>query len=126
MASTWNHRIMRHKGADAGDDYYSIHEVHYRDGRPVGYTEHGVDVGGNSVEELRVTLERMLRCLALPVLTPADFNAGVPASPNAPDKVGSVCPVSGGACRRYCSVGECKDRPSGVALPRNDQSKGGA
>ena len=72
MPSTWNHRVMLHKGADAGDDYYSIHEVHYDDGRPVGYTEHGVDVGGNSVEELRVTLERMLRCLEQPVLTPDD------------------------------------------------------
>ena len=70
---TWNHRVLLHKGTDAGEDYYGIHEVHYEDGVPRAYTTNPVEVGGESVKSLKITLERMLRCLELPVLTPEDF-----------------------------------------------------
>lgn len=69
---TWNHRVMLHAKADAGDDYYVLTEVHYDAGIPRLYADNAT-VGGNSIEELRETLERMLRALDKPVLTPADF-----------------------------------------------------
>jgi hypothetical protein len=86
---TWNHRVILHAGADAGDDYYCIHEVHYDDGKPVGYTVDGVDVGGNSVEDLRTVLAQMTRSLEHPVLTPADFETGGgPDCEDGPDSEG--------------------------------------
>ena len=74
MERTWNHRVMLHAKADAGDDYYVVTEVHYDDGMPRLYAD-GATVGGNSIEELRETLECMLRALEQPILTPADFKA---------------------------------------------------
>lgn len=69
---TWNHRVMRSKDAD-GDDFYAIHEVHYEDDKPRLFTLDPVPVSGNSIEELRSTLERMLSCVTTPVLTREDF-----------------------------------------------------
>jgi hypothetical protein len=71
----WNHRVLRHRQVEIPRlqraDYLVIHEVYFRDGEeatPHSCTTNGVYVGGDSIEELRETLERMLRCLDKPVL----------------------------------------------------------
>lgn len=78
---TWNHRVMKHEYAHLGSDYnevmFAIHEVYYKDRSvddravtldDVGYTENPVTVTGESIEELRATLELMLAALDKPVL----------------------------------------------------------
>jgi hypothetical protein len=62
----WNHRVVRKNGMLA------IHEVHYAtpgaSSGPCGTTVDPVDVHGETIEELRWTLEHMLRCLDKPII----------------------------------------------------------
>ena len=63
----WNHRVMKHKDGD--DDFFQIHEVYYKENGEVdGYTANGTSAGGNSLQELRADLERMLKSLDKEVL----------------------------------------------------------
>ena len=64
---SWNHRVMKSKD---GDDYfYQIHEVNYdKEGKVDGYTARGTSPCGNSLQELKEDLERMLNCLNKEVL----------------------------------------------------------
>jgi hypothetical protein len=63
----WNHRVMKSKDGD--DDYYQIHEVYYdKDDKVNGYTARGTLPCGNSLEELREDLERMLKSLDKEIL----------------------------------------------------------
>jgi hypothetical protein len=63
----WNHRVMKHK--DGEDDFFTIHEVYYnKEGKVDGYTKKGTSAGGNSLQELREDLERMLKSLDKEVL----------------------------------------------------------
>lgn len=60
--STWNHRVIKTK--DGTEDWYGIHEVYYdEDGKAYGWTSKPVEVAGNSIHDLRKTLEQMLECL---------------------------------------------------------------
>jgi hypothetical protein len=75
----WNHRVLRHKQIPIPnlqrEDYLVIHEVYFEEGHepePHSCTMDGVTVGGESLDELRETLQRMLRCLDKPVL---DYDA---------------------------------------------------
>tara|TARA_R110002074_G_scaffold308931_1_gene479681 strand:- start:72 stop:281 length:210 start_codon:yes stop_codon:yes gene_type:complete len=64
----WNHRVMKHK--DGEDDFFQIHEVYYtEDGEVDGYTLNGASAGGNTLDELRSELQRMLDSLDKEVLT---------------------------------------------------------
>jgi len=68
--SHWNHRVYRHTHTN-GDTTYGIHEAYYDspDEEPPGsYTAEPVEVVGDSIEDLREELQRMLRCLERPVL----------------------------------------------------------
>lgn len=77
---TWNYRVMRHEGQGPdiqGECWFTIHEVYYKsDGvndlavstADVGYTTEPVAPMAESVDELRVTLQRMLTALDKPVL----------------------------------------------------------
>jgi hypothetical protein len=64
--NTWNHRVVKFKN-DEGD-WYAICEVYYEDGKVYAHTSEGVGVSGESIEELRETLRRMLDCLDKEVL----------------------------------------------------------
>jgi hypothetical protein len=67
--SYWNHRVVKKHYPETDETFYTIHEAHYNDnGDLYGYTEGGVDPCGESIEELRETLNRMLRALDQPVL----------------------------------------------------------
>jgi hypothetical protein len=67
---TWNHRIVKFKSSSPDElDYFAICEVYYNtQGKPNAHTAEGVRVGGESIEELKLTLERMLACLELPII----------------------------------------------------------
>jgi hypothetical protein len=65
---TWNHRVVRHSQAQYNlPDWLEICEVYYAGDEVMGHTK-GVAVGGESIEELRKTLERMLACLDKPIV----------------------------------------------------------
>lgn len=68
----WNHRVMRHN-AGAENEYLAIHEVYYGidedDNKDkVGWTLDPISVSGETIDELRETLERMLRALDKPIM----------------------------------------------------------
>lgn len=68
---TWNHRVIKQTKGD--EVFYSIHEVHYTDGKPDMVTENPTPAFGETVDELRETLERMLASLDKDVLNYEDF-----------------------------------------------------
>ena len=70
---SWNHRVI--KKGDGDYSWYAIHEVHYdRDSKDLvqGWTENPVPVMGETVEELRWTLEKMLESLDKPIIDKTD------------------------------------------------------
>lgn len=85
----WNHRVLRRNIVDdlSGETPLSwgLHEIYYdANGAPDMYSEEPTDIvtfselGGPSTDEeaiqqLRETLERMLRALDVPILTESDF-----------------------------------------------------
>ncbi len=69
---SWNHRLLAHK--DGEDYYYQIHEVYYDEkGKPNGYTERGISVGGDNLEGVNWVLDRMRECLNKPILSVDNF-----------------------------------------------------
>ena len=59
----WNYRVVKEKG------YYTIREVHYNDdGSIYAYSSEPRPAFGESIEELKETLEWMLKSLEKPVL----------------------------------------------------------
>ena len=68
--STWNHRVVRFSQAEFDlPDWFAICEVFYDNDEPIAHTSEGVSVDGESIEELRATLQRMLDCLDKPILS---------------------------------------------------------
>ena len=60
--STWNHRVVRAQYAT--EVWYGIHEAYYDDnGKVISWTMRPVEIAGNSIQDLRKTLEQMLECL---------------------------------------------------------------
>lgn len=76
---TWNHRVIRHvtpvpNRPHLEEEYLQIHEVFYENGIPKSVTEDGVKIGGDTVEEMKETLERMIHCLSLPIIDKKYFD----------------------------------------------------
>ena len=66
--TTWNHRVVAFDQSEHNlPTWLAICEVYYDAGVPIAHTK-GVEVSGESIEELRTTLERMLACLDKPVI----------------------------------------------------------
>lgn len=81
IPSSWNYRVMRHveKDNQSGmeSEWLAIHEVYYQSksindlevtSADVGFTENPVKMTGESVEELRDMLTKMLKALEKPIL----------------------------------------------------------
>lgn len=72
----WNHRVIQRKQVifpDAPDEYteisFGIVECYYHDNHDIsGYTVNDIAPYGETVDELRESLERMLRALDRPIL----------------------------------------------------------
>lgn len=77
MDANWNYRVIEFAGE--GTPYRAIHEVHYTNGVPSGYSE-GAAVVLWDVSEGDASpgaqLNRMFLALAKPVLRESDFGAG--------------------------------------------------
>ena len=64
----WNYRLMRHTDA-YGREYFAIHESYYNDkGEVTAWTDDAAEVMGETKEDVREELERMLRALDYPVI----------------------------------------------------------
>jgi hypothetical protein len=72
---TWNHRVVR-KVYPSGVVMFGIHEVLYKDYLPNLVTENPIDLSGESMEELRETLDWIMKALSQPVLEYSDFEEG--------------------------------------------------
>lgn len=64
--SHWNHRVVR--TAENGEAWLGIHEAFYDIEGGTAWTERPVAVIGESIAELRETLERMLLALDKPII----------------------------------------------------------
>lgn len=64
----WNYRLMRHTDA-FGREYFAIHEAYYDDaGNVTAWTDDAASPMGETKDEVREELERMLRALEYPVV----------------------------------------------------------
>ena len=64
---TWNYRVLKSK--DGEDDWYQIHETYYDKEKNVnGWAKNGATVCGNTLVEIRSSLELMLKSLDKEIL----------------------------------------------------------
>lgn len=68
--SHWNHRVVQRMVTDFGEpvSWLGIHEVFYGFPEGLGWTNEPIAVEGESIAELRETLERMMRALDKPII----------------------------------------------------------
>jgi hypothetical protein len=64
--SHWNFRLVDLTAQNDGEKWITIQEVYYEDDKPVGYAS--ATVGGESAEEVKQDLLRMLTACDLPTL----------------------------------------------------------
>ena len=72
---TWDYRIVNTPSINGGDAWYALHEVHYQDGVPVGYTD--PCIGTDEVSSLAVLGARIAAAFTLPVLHEDDIGGAV-------------------------------------------------
>jgi hypothetical protein len=68
---TWNHRVVKrtYSTEKYSEDYFSIHEAYYdENGKIFAITDSGVPPGGESLEDLKWSVEQMKKALDHPVL----------------------------------------------------------
>ena len=74
--TTWNYRVL-HKiqtGPQGSSvEYYEIHEVYYRDDKPVSISEKPIPPYGEELDELKDDFRRMQEAFSKPVLEYSDF-----------------------------------------------------
>lgn len=74
----WNHRVMRRvftpAGYDEATEWFTIHEVYYNfDGSVATFTKEGIRPHGESLEELKESIQMFQRALDQPVLEYGDY-----------------------------------------------------
>lgn len=74
---TWNYRIIHHDKSDYPD--FAIHEVFYdKDGKVESWTEHPIDVSGESNAEIVRVLKMMLKDVSkYPVLVESQIEEAI-------------------------------------------------
>jgi hypothetical protein len=67
---TWNHRVVRRASVVFGKpvEVLGIHEVFYGPDGGISWTTEPVAAEGDTLDELRETLERMLKALDQPII----------------------------------------------------------
>lgn len=61
----WNCRILEHND---GVTWYALHEVHYENDKPVGWTEDEIAVHGDTLEWVNFCMQAHIRSMYQPVL----------------------------------------------------------
>ena len=67
---SWNFRVIRKDlpTEEGTQDWYSIQEVYYNDDGTPGAQTTDLEITGSSIDELKSTLEKMIKCLDKPIL----------------------------------------------------------
>lgn len=70
----WNHRVVDMSYDNQGETWLEVQEVFYNgDGQPCGHCD--PCVGGGSIDEIQIQIQRFTECLSLPILnSKTDFN----------------------------------------------------
>ena len=63
----WDYRVVRKESEDGSDEWYSIQEVYYDDGKPMAQTI-DLQIEGDTITGMRTQLEKMLEALDNPVM----------------------------------------------------------
>ena len=63
---SWNHRILAHE--NNGEIYLKVHEVYYENEIPNGYTANPITIGGENLEALKWTLNKIKLAIKKPIL----------------------------------------------------------
>ena len=72
VTKMWDYRVVRKESEDGSDEWYSIQEVYYDEGKPMAQTI-DLQVEGHTVSEMKNQLKRMLKSLDEPVLDEIKF-----------------------------------------------------
>lgn len=64
--NTWNYRVVKSK--DGEDDWYQIHSAYYDNSELTGLSANGASPCGNTIEQLRNDLQKMLDALDKPII----------------------------------------------------------
>lgn len=73
----WNTRIIKYDNLEPdidGDYYHAIHEVHYEDGKIIGWTADAMDVGGSGLEAIKKYYDLIGKAFEKPVLSMRELN----------------------------------------------------
>ena len=67
---SWNFRVIRKDlpTEEGTQDWYSIQEVYYNDDGTPGAQTTDLEITAFSIDELKSTLEKMIKCLDKPIL----------------------------------------------------------
>ena len=68
----WDYRVVRKESEDGSDEWYSIQEVYYDEGKPMAQTI-DLQIEGDTITGMRTQLENMLEALDEPVLDESDI-----------------------------------------------------
>lgn len=69
---TWNYRILKETQQD--EEFFTIRDVYYKDDKAYGYGDIPAYPIGDTQDELKQSVEKMLLAFEKPVLIPEDFN----------------------------------------------------
>ena len=74
VTKMWDYRVVRKESKDGLDEWYSIQEVYYDDetGEPMAQSI-DLQVEGDTITEMRIQLELMLKSFDEPVLNESDI-----------------------------------------------------
>lgn len=62
----WNYRVLATEGEE--DVYLQIHEVYYKDDKPISYTKNPISIGGEEIQNIKWVLNKIEECLEKPIL----------------------------------------------------------
>jgi len=68
----WDYRVVRKESEDGSDEWYSIQEVYYDEGKPMAQSI-DLQVEGDTITGMRTQLKNMLEALDEPVLDESDI-----------------------------------------------------
>jgi hypothetical protein len=77
----WNYRIMKLPIKGWGEiPLYQIHEVHYENEKPTGYTIDPIAFSADSVKSLKWMIKKMKKAFKKPILKKKDFDKKIKRS----------------------------------------------
>ena len=72
VTKMWDYRVVRKESEDGSDEWYSIQEVYYDEGKPMAQSI-DLQVEGDTITGMRTQLKNMLEALDEPVLDESDI-----------------------------------------------------